>query len=100
MISQSNKAYVQRSLCSCDNSFIFTAPKLWNILPNNVTSIKDFSSFSFDTAKFFFGKRFLVTFHSMTWYYFIILKNFRFFFVRCKDMKGVSILDNISSLSV
>ena len=35
--SDSFKLHIVKSKKSCDNYFLFTASKLWNMLPNNVT---------------------------------------------------------------
>ena len=43
--SLANKSFIQISKKSCDNCFLYSAPKLWNSLPNSVTSQVNFSSF-------------------------------------------------------
>ena len=41
-----NKSYITLSKKSCDNCFLYTAPKLWNSLPNNITSQCNVNSFN------------------------------------------------------
>ena len=42
--SDSFKLHKVKSKKSCDNCVLFTAPKLWNMLPNNITCIKNFNA--------------------------------------------------------
>ena len=53
--SQSNKAFIFKSKKSCNNCFIFAAPKLWNTLPNNVTMSNNFNVFYAGLIKFIFN---------------------------------------------
>ena len=52
--SLANKLQVPKSKHSCDNCFLYTAPKLWNKLPNNVTCKSDFKNFRAGAAKVIF----------------------------------------------
>ena len=37
---------------SCDNSFVYQAPKRWNILPNDITALTDYKLFLSALLKF------------------------------------------------
>ena len=39
------KLHIVKSKKPCDNCFLFTTPKLRNMLPNNVTRITNFNAF-------------------------------------------------------
>jgi hypothetical protein len=49
--SVSNKVLLQSSKHSCENCFMFTAPKLWNSLPNTVTCLVNFNTFYTNVIK-------------------------------------------------
>ena len=40
---------------SCDNSFVYQAPKIWNILLNNITALTDYKLFLSALLKFVFA---------------------------------------------
>ena len=50
-VSESFKLHIVKSKKSCDNCFLFTVPKLWNMLPNNVTCIVNFNAFHTSVVK-------------------------------------------------
>ena len=52
--SFANKSYITFSKKSCDNCFLYTAPKLWNSLPNNITSQCKVNSFNTYLFKYVF----------------------------------------------
>ena len=52
--SDSFKLHIVKSKMSCDNCILFTAPKLWNMSPNNVTCIKNFKAFRISVVKHLF----------------------------------------------
>ena len=52
--SLANKLQLPKSKHCCDNCFLYTAPKLWNKLPNNVTCMSDFKNFRTGAAKVIF----------------------------------------------
>ena len=52
----SNKACIQESKCSCDNCFLFNAPKLWNSLPNAITSLDNYYLFDNSVFKHIFSE--------------------------------------------
>jgi hypothetical protein len=52
--SVSMKCVTDKNRKCCDNSFIFSAPKLWNMLPNSVTSISNFNAFYASAVKHIF----------------------------------------------
>ena len=48
--SFANKAYITLSKKSRDNCLLYSAPKLWNSLPNNITNqcnVKSFNTYLF-----------------------------------------------------
>ena len=49
--SVANKCLRAKSTHACDNSFLFLAPKLWNRLPNSITSITYFKTFRLAVTK-------------------------------------------------
>ena len=51
--SMSNKLQLPKSKHSCGNCFLYTVPKLWNKLTNNVTRISGFKNFQAGAAKSF-----------------------------------------------
>ena len=53
--SVSNKVLLTNSKLSCDNSFVFQAPTIWNILPNNITTLTDYKLFLSALLKFAFA---------------------------------------------
>ena len=53
--SLSNKVLQTDSKRSCDNSFVYQAPKIWNILPNNITALTDYKLFLSALLKFVFA---------------------------------------------
>ena len=53
--SVSNKVLLTNSKRSCDNSFVYQAPKIWNILPNNITALTDYKLFLSALLKFIFA---------------------------------------------
>ena len=52
--SLANKLQLPKSKHSSDNCFLYTAPKLWNKLPNNVTCMSDCKNFRAGAAKVIF----------------------------------------------
>ena len=52
--SVAKKCLIAKSIHACDNSFLFLAPKLWNRLPNSITSITDFKTFRSAVTKHIF----------------------------------------------
>ena len=52
--SESFKLPIVKTKKSCDNCVLFKAPKLWNLLPNNVTCIKNFNAFHTSVVKHLF----------------------------------------------
>ena len=50
--SVSNKVLLTNSKRSWDNSFLYQALKIWNILPNNITAFTDYKLFLSALLKF------------------------------------------------
>ena len=44
--SFAKKSFINLLKKSCNNCFLYTAPKLWNSLPNNITNQCNANSFS------------------------------------------------------
>ena len=53
--SVSNKVLLTNSKRSCDNSFVYQTPKIWNILPKNITALTDYKLFLSALLKFVFA---------------------------------------------
>ena len=53
--SVSKKLLLTNSKRSCDNSFVYQAPKIWNTLPNNITTLTDYKLFLCALLKFVFA---------------------------------------------
>jgi hypothetical protein len=53
--SDAMKCRVDKNRKCCNNSFRYSAPKLWNTLPNNVTCIPNFTTFYSSAVKHIFN---------------------------------------------
>ena len=54
--SVSNKVLLTNSKRSCDSSFVYQTPKIWNILSNNITALTDYKLFLSALLKFVFAR--------------------------------------------